>query len=254
MTESLPPWFPGPSDISSDERFLEKGGLKPYRALFNFLRLSPSYEKARKEADEGAVIADEPPDFYRVRETYALLGDVRFTTFVRWWRERGFNAFGRKTGTVVIPVRIGAKKDMLREVSAYLDSHDFGGPLMRLRRTPRGDVMAKGLLLLWTKANQPSLELWRLGTAVELNVDLARELRSPRPSKYDRDQMAKITERELGKAESTAENAARGLFPADDPEHKNCFDWPEVKARMDLFNKWESDERIRYRAAPDLFV
>ncbi|MGJ0223523.1 hypothetical protein ACQUZK_08995 [Streptococcus pyogenes] len=254
MSEPHPPWLPGPADINSDERFLENGDLKPYRAMFNFLRLSPSYEKARREADEGAAFSGLPRDFDQVRQTYALLGDVRFTNFVRWWRERGFNAFGRKTGTVVIPVKIGAREDMLRQVSTYLDSHDLGGPLMKLRRAPRGDVIAKGLMLLWAKANQPELELWRLGTAVELSEDYAKELRCPNPPKYERDMMAKITGRELVNFESMAENAARGLFPADAPEHKDCFDWAEVKARMDLFHKWESDERIRYRAAPDSFV
>jgi hypothetical protein len=254
MDELRPPWFSRPTDINSEVRYLEHGSLDPYWAMFNFLRLSPSYEMARKEADEGFFVSDEPANFGRVRETYELLGDVRFTFFTRWWRERGFTAFGRKSGTVSIPVRLGSKEDMLAQAAAFLKDYDAGGPLMTLRRTPKKEVTARQLLLLWTKANRPDLPLWQLGAAVELSEEYTKELNSPNPSEYDRRAMGKMASRELEKCESIAENAARGVFPADDPVHKNCFDWPEVKARMDLFNKWERDERIRYKAAPDSFV
>ena len=98
------------------------------------------------------------------------------------------------------------------------------------------------------------MPLWQLGTLVELSEDYAKELRSGNPSEYDTRQMGKMTARELEKCESIVENAARGPFPADKPEHKSCFHWADVKARMDQIHKWERAERIRYKEAPESFV
>lgn len=81
--------------------FKKKGGhVDPHRAhmlFFEFLRLSPSYELARKAREEG-LSEDEtealPEDFAQVLSTYDLLGDVQKILFGNWWRQRGLRAFG----------------------------------------------------------------------------------------------------------------------------------------------------------------
>lgn len=68
-----------------------------YQMMFVFLRMSPSYELARKECDEGLTEDEKrglPADFDEVRKTYALLGNVRNILFRSWWLKRGLKAFG----------------------------------------------------------------------------------------------------------------------------------------------------------------
>lgn len=68
-----------------------------YELMFEFLRLSPSYELARREAMEGLTTAEAkalPADFAAVRRTYAMLGDVQRVLFRTWWLQRGLRVFG----------------------------------------------------------------------------------------------------------------------------------------------------------------
>lgn len=65
--------------------------------MFEFLRLSPSYELARRDAAK--ALTDEevsrlPSDFEQVRRIYALLGDVQGVLFRTWWLQRGLRVFG----------------------------------------------------------------------------------------------------------------------------------------------------------------
>ena len=52
--------------------------------FFHYLRLSPSYELARKDS-KGELSSEEkrklPKDFKKVQETFALLGDVQNTLY-----------------------------------------------------------------------------------------------------------------------------------------------------------------------------
>lgn len=65
--------------------------------MFEFLRLSPSYELARLEST-GTLSKEQKQglasDFGEVRRTYELLGDVQKTLFRTWWIRRGLRAFG----------------------------------------------------------------------------------------------------------------------------------------------------------------
>ena len=65
--------------------------------FFHYLRISPSYELARK-ASKGRLSTEEkkrlPKDFNKVQETYALLGDVQNTLFRYWWQKVGHEVFG----------------------------------------------------------------------------------------------------------------------------------------------------------------
>lgn len=68
-----------------------------YQLMFEFLRISPSYELARK-ARVGKLTPEErrslPKDFDLVLKTYDLLGDVNCILFRSWWLKRGLRAFG----------------------------------------------------------------------------------------------------------------------------------------------------------------
>lgn len=75
-----------------------------YMLWLEFLRLSPSYELARRyrmgELQDEAL----PADFDTVLAVYDDLGDVRHIGFQDWWRERGLRVFGY----------IGQRPDMKR--------------------------------------------------------------------------------------------------------------------------------------------
>ncbi len=68
-----------------------------YHLMFEFLRLSPSYELARI-ANKRDLTAEErlncPSDFADVLATYQLLGNVQRILFETWWKKRGLKVFG----------------------------------------------------------------------------------------------------------------------------------------------------------------
>jgi hypothetical protein len=63
--------------------------------FFTMLRISPSYELARK-MNLGPLgrqdLAKLPPDFGQVLKTYETFGDVQQVLFAEWWRYRGVQA------------------------------------------------------------------------------------------------------------------------------------------------------------------
>jgi hypothetical protein len=95
MAQQRPPWKLRAADFSSPGWHIRP--TVGYELMFEFLRLSPSYELARREA-VGELTAVElkglPPDFDEVRRTFALLGDVQAVLFRTWWLQRGLRVFG----------------------------------------------------------------------------------------------------------------------------------------------------------------
>ena len=73
-------------------------GIQGYVMLmFEYLRLSPSYELARK-ARKGKLTAAQkralPDDFDLVLKTYDEYGDVSKISFTNWWTATGINLYG----------------------------------------------------------------------------------------------------------------------------------------------------------------
>lgn len=68
-----------------------------YQLMFEFLRISPSYELARKARTKKLTAEDRrslPSDFDQVLKTYDLFGDVNCVLFRSWWLRRGLKVFG----------------------------------------------------------------------------------------------------------------------------------------------------------------
>lgn len=66
--------------------------------FFHYLRLSPTYELARKFNKEGLSSSEKkslPKDFQKVLDTYDLLGDVNKIFFRDWWAKVGYDVFGK---------------------------------------------------------------------------------------------------------------------------------------------------------------
>lgn len=89
------PWVLRGSDFSKQDWHVTP--TAGFQLMFEFLRLSPSYELARKHRTRGLnqrEVAALPADFDQVLKTYDLLGDVSTDFFRFWWLKRGLQVFG----------------------------------------------------------------------------------------------------------------------------------------------------------------
>jgi hypothetical protein len=71
-----------------------------YLLWFEFLKISPSYELARRLRAGSWSPADEarkPADFDRVLDVYDDLGDIRALNFQDWWQQTAVNFFGYRS-------------------------------------------------------------------------------------------------------------------------------------------------------------
>jgi hypothetical protein len=89
------PWTLRSSDFSKSGWHTEPTAA--YQLMFEFLRLSPSYELARKARVKGLNSLEQskvPSDFDQVLATFDLIGDVNCIIFRQWWLDRGLKVFG----------------------------------------------------------------------------------------------------------------------------------------------------------------
>lgn len=95
MTNSRLPWVLKGGDFSHPGWHTHPTAA--YQMMFEFLRLSPSYELARiartrklSKLERSSV----PKDFDQVLKTYDMVGDVNCVLFRQWWLSRGLHIFG----------------------------------------------------------------------------------------------------------------------------------------------------------------
>lgn len=101
-----------------------------YQLMFEFLRISPSYELARIANTTGLTPAQQaklPSDFDRVMQLYELLGDVQNILFRSWWLRKGLKAFGNPYSkpkvhkiSLLSPERDIGVEDVRDELSYFL--------------------------------------------------------------------------------------------------------------------------------------
>lgn len=95
MASKQLPWVLRGSDFSKQDSHVSP--TAGFQLMFEFLRLSPSYELAHKHRTKGLnqrETAALPKDFDQVLKTYDLLGDVSTDFFRSWWLKRGLQVFG----------------------------------------------------------------------------------------------------------------------------------------------------------------
>lgn len=103
MKKTLEPWDVRSSDFS--RRGWHTRPTVAYQLMFEFLRLSPSYELARLHRTTGLSSEQKkalPADFSQVLKIYDRLGDVQTTLFRSWWLNRGLKAFGNPYSKPVV--------------------------------------------------------------------------------------------------------------------------------------------------------
>jgi hypothetical protein len=95
MAKNLLPWVLRGGDFSKPGWHTQPTAA--YQLMFEFLRVSPSYELARKARTTGLSKEEKkelPEDFEQVLKTYDLIGDVNCVLFRLWWLKRGLGVFG----------------------------------------------------------------------------------------------------------------------------------------------------------------
>lgn len=263
-------------------------GIKGYLMLMlEFLRISPSYELARKARNEGLSRQDKkllPSDFELVLKTYDEFGDVSSIRFDEWWLTKGLYIYGTKFAkprvrlianieknedidanfhraldhyfekirpeegknpALLLSIPLGInKRGILAQVSKLIDQSKIEIPIKAKKASKpldakrlRKDPLMKSLYLLWNKAKQPNLELWRLGVLAEVSPKNKEGL-DPKLKKLSaktadqRIKTAILTSRMLKKAKRIAEHAARGHYPNSSPIELPEFDWPLIYERL----------------------
>lgn len=85
--------------LYDQDRWIEPNDYKFYLLWFIYLRMSPSYELARRHRAGTLSDADKtrlPADFEAVVALYDDLGDVQRTEFLPWWEETGIRYLGKE--------------------------------------------------------------------------------------------------------------------------------------------------------------
>lgn len=129
MSENKLPWT-----LRSSDFYKIGWHIRPtiaYELMFEFLRLSPSYEMARKASAKELTQeqkAQLPEDFDRVLATYALLGDVQKILFRQWWVQRGLKVFGNPNSSSkvrkVAELKFGQlleANDLSADINSYMN-------------------------------------------------------------------------------------------------------------------------------------
>ena len=268
-------------------------GIKGYLMLMlEFLRISPSYELARKSRMEGLTKEEKkllPKDFELVLKTYDDFGDVSNIRFDEWWLTKGLYIYGTefakprtrlianvvkdeeidqnfhraldhhfekirpeegKGPALILSVPLGInKRTVLAQISKLIDQSKVEIPAKAKKsarpldaKRLRKDPLLIAINVLWNKAKDPEIDLWRLGVLAKVSpkhMD-GLDVRAQKLTSKTTDQRMKmgiLTSRALKKSKQICEQAARGKFPNSSPIDLPEFDWGEiykkiVKARL----------------------
>lgn len=85
--------------ITTDDRWVDPMDYTFCTVWFTYLRISPSYELARKHRNGTLTDADTarlPADFDAVLAVYDDLGDVQQVQFLPWWKKTGIRYLGNE--------------------------------------------------------------------------------------------------------------------------------------------------------------
>ena len=90
-------------------------GIKGYVMLMlEFMKLSPTYELARKANNEGLSKSEKkslPKDFDQVLATYKEFGDISTISFNDWWESKGIYIFGSEFQKPQVRLIANVEKD-----------------------------------------------------------------------------------------------------------------------------------------------
>lgn len=167
---------------------------------------------------------------------------------------------------VIMAIPLGLpKKKQLELISKRLDHHKISLPIRaassrrplaaeRLRNQP----LIHGLGLLWARAREPKLPLWKVGAVCKVSPTYSSQVDPFKDKALDknadtRETLTTLTYRMIKRAQLIAENAAHGLFPSHNLRPLPRFDAEEAYQRMIKYKPGMSrDKKPRPRTNPPL--
>ena len=214
-----------------------------------------------------------PSDFDEVRKTYNAFGNVYNKPFRSWWVWHGAKLFGLPSSKLeakrlaFIPSdREIDKEACLNDIKAYISRTNPSYMLMSVPLTGNRseilkavskqlddaflcplqasyslsgerfhhDALSIGLRLLWMKAREPDLTVWRLGIKAKVSSDPKYRNLDIDRTKLDATMrevppvLSTLTSRTLRQAKLVMENAARGKFPCKDEVALPTIDYQNI--------------------------
>jgi hypothetical protein len=236
--------------------------LKESRILFNFLRVSPSYTAAALYTPCSTNKTKMPLESKQVLKNLKKYGDVQQTDFDSWIKTKGAKAITKKEANIYIvsggSIKDSKESDLFLKVGQdgevlpfqeVIDAMHKIWPFHIVRSLSNSNLghhqtkmLWKSLNLVYVRALNPDLELWRAG-ALAMTVDRFVGRLDPWASKHQhrdaemRNHMTQIVVRNQKQSLYLAEQAALGNFPKNNPPNniQGRFDFEDELFTKRLF-------------------
>lgn len=234
--------------------------------MFNYLKISPSYWLAHRVIKLGEKIpANElPKDFEQVVDTYKKLGNVYQREFYEWWLEGAYKAFGvNKKKMLWLGVDPNkAEAEIRKDFEAFLSKleskkqskqqHKIVFEINKVRLTSlhhRYDLVHQRA---WRAGKYWQKEpLWKLIRWGDYPTERRKEVRINTKKKSSnvevRSYLTMLASKNLKIALYTAEHAARGVFPSQDPIDTGLdFDYERI-ADLEAAYDWDYQKIVEFK-------
>ncbi len=234
--------------------------------MFNYLKISPSYWLAHRAIELGERIpANElPKDFEQVLDTYKKLGNVYQREFYEWWLEGAYKAFGvNKKKMLWLGVDPNKTEAEIRK-----DFEAFLSKLESKKQSKQQDkivfeinkVRLTSLHHRYDLVNQRAWRagkywqkepLWKLLRWGDYPTERRKEVRINTKKKSSnvevRSYLTMLASKNLKLALYTAEHAARGVFPSQDPIETGLdFDYERI-ADLEASYDWDFQKIVDFK-------
>lgn len=232
--------------------------------MFYYLQLSPSYWLAHRRIALNEQISQDqlPKNFDQVLATYKKLGSVYQMEFFEWWLAGAYKAFGSaKKKQVWLGIDPNKSKDRLRkefeEFLSKLDSKKAKDEkivfeVSKLRLSSLHDRQRLVHERAWRNGVYfPKEPLWKLIRYSQFPSEKRKEIRINSKKKQSnvelRSYLTMLASKNLKLALYIAENAARGVFPSQEPIQTGLdFDLDRI-ARLENEYDWDYEKIIQFR-------
>jgi hypothetical protein len=234
--------------------------------MFYYLKISPSYWLAHRVIKLGEVIpANElPEDFEKVLDTYKKLGDVYQIEFYEWWLGGAKNAFAtNKKKLLWLGVDLSKTEEQIR-----IDFELFLSKLETKKQSKQQDkiVLEVNKVRLVSLHHRHDLvherawragkywqkePLWKLIRWGQYPSERRKEVRINTKKKSSnvevRSYLTMLASKNLKLALNTAEHAARGIFPSQDPIDTGLdFDYERI-ADLEATYDWDYEKITAFK-------
>lgn len=206
-----------------------------HEEFFELLLISPSYQLAT-EIKKGQINMPSanslPIDFDKVLDIYELVGDLSEIPFDTWWQTTGKHIFADVHHSNEVQITIDITKseaEILGAISQLIESkrHKLSSAkkITFLKNKIQYKTLSSRVNLVHDLATKrtrfPAMEYWRIAVFSGLNSQYIKGLKidskKTQGNIVAREKLTELVTKHLREALYLSENAARGIFPSNDP-------------------------------------